>query len=395
MTDNVQVDYWQVAMNNHRYYKGKLAVKSKVPLKWKDDLAVYYTPWVATPCLEIAKDPNLAYELTWKNNSVAVVSDGSAVLGLWNIWGLAWLPVMEGKSILFKEFGWVDAVPIVLNTQDPDEIIKIVEAIAPTFGGINLEDIKAPECFYIEDELKKRLNIPVFHDDQHGTAIVVLAWLINALKFTWKTKETIKVVINWVWAAWIAITKLLLMYWVKDIITVDSKGVIFKWRDNLNYMKEIVADITNTACILDSDSKECIKWWLKDAVKWRDVFIGVSVAWALTWEMIKLMNKDPIVFAMANPIPEIMPNKAKEVWVAVIATWRSDFPNQINNVLVFPGIFRWVLDWRIIQIRNDHNLAAAQAIADCVKHIDADNIIPSPFDRSVAGKVAEAVKKVW
>ncbi len=377
------MNYWELSLEKHEQYRWKLEVKSKVPLNDRNDLSTYYTPWVATPCLEIAKNPELAYKYTWKSNSVAVVSDWSAVLGLGNIWGIAWLPVMEGKSILFKEFWWVDAVPIVLSTQDPEEIIKVVEAIAPSFGGINLEDISSPNCFYVEEELKKRLNIPVFHDDQHGTAIVTLAWIINALKLTWKKKEDVKVLINWVWAAWIAIAKLLLNYGIKNIIMVDTFGAIYKWRENMNTVKDMIAEITNL---------ELLRWWLAESIKWRDIFIWVSAPWVLTKDMVRSMNVDPMIFAMANPIPEIMPSDAKEAWAKIIATWRSDFPNQINNVLAFPWIFRWALDARIHKIEDKHKLAAAIALADYVKDIDYDHIIPNTLDKNVAMIVAEAVK---
>ena len=377
------MDYFKKALEEHKKYKWKLEIKSKVPLNSKDDLSIFYTPWVAQPCKEIHKNPYLAYDYTWKNNSVAVVSDWSAVLGLWNIWWLAWLPVMEWKAILFKEFAWVDAVPIVLNTQDPEEIIKIVEAIAPTFWWINLEDIAAPKCFYIEEELKKSLNIPVFHDDQHWTAIVVLAWLINALKLADKKFDQIKVVISWAWAAWIAIAKLLHKYWVKNIILVDSKWIIYPWRENLNPYKEEVAQY----------NIENIKWSLKDALKWADVFIGVSKPNLLTAEDIRLMAEKPIIFALSNPIPEIMPEEAKKWGAFVIATWRSDFPNQVNNLLAFPWIFRWALDARIPQIETEHKIAVAEALANYVwDKLSPEYILPSPLDKNVAKVIAEAVK---
>ena len=378
------MDYAQEAINQHKHYRWKLTTQSKVPLETKDDLATYYTPWVAAPCLEIAKDKNLAYDYTWKNNSVAIVSDGSAVLWLWNIWPEAWLPVMEWKAILFKKYGNIDAIPIVLNTQDPDEIIKVVEAIAPTFGGINLEDIAAPNCFYIEEELKKRLNIPVFHDDQHGTAIVVLAWLTNALKLKNTELSSQKIVISWAWAAAIAIGKLLKKAWAENIIFLDSKWVIHNWRTDLNKYKQEVS-----AWNLDQISGS-----LDDAIKWADIFIWVSKPGLLHTGHIQSMNENPIIFALANPTPEIMPDEAISAGAFIVATSRSDFPNQVNNVLAFPGIFRGALDGRISQITDEHKIAAAKALANFVKNPDREHIIPSAFDEWVADMVAEAVKNV-
>lgn len=376
------MDYAQESIKQHKYYHWKLTTQTKVPLETKDDLSTYYTPWVAAPCLEIAENKDLAYDYTWKNNSVAIISDWSAVLWLWNIWPEAWLPVMEWKAILFKKYWNIDAIPIVLNTQNPDEIIKIVEAIAPTFGWINLEDIAAPNCFYIEEELKKRLNIPVFHDDQHWTAIVVLAWLTNALKIKNTELSTQKIVISWAWAAAIAIGKLLRKAWAENIIFLDSKWVIHTWRTDLNPYKQSVAwwNIYQ------------ISWTLDDAIKWADIFIWVSKPELLHKEHIQSMNKDPIIFALANPTPEIMPDEAKEAWAFIIATWRSDFPNQVNNVLAFPGIFRGALDARIPQITDEHKIAAAKALAEFIKNPDIEHIIPSAFDEGVADKVAEAVK---
>ena len=378
------MDYAQEAINQHKKYQWKLTTLSKVPLETKDDLATYYTPWVAAPCLEIAQDKNLAYDYTWKNNSVAVVSDGSAVLWLGNIGSEAWLPVMEWKAILFKKYGNIDAIPIVLNTQDPDEIIKVVEAIAPTFGGINLEDIAAPNCFYIEEELKKRLNIPVFHDDQHWTAIVVLAWLINALKLKNADFSSQKIVISGAWAAAIAIGKLLKKAWAENIIFLDSKWVIYEWRDNLNKYKEEIAPW----------NIEQISWTLDNAIKWADIFIWVSKPGLLHKEHIQSMNSDPIIFALANPTPEIMPDEAREAGAFIVATWRSDFPNQVNNVLAFPGIFRGALDARIPQITDQHKIAAAKALASFVENPNREHIIPSAFDKWIADKVADAVKSV-
>ena len=347
-------------------------------------MSIYYTPGVAAPCLEIAKNKDLVYDYTWRNNSVAIVSDWSAVLWLGNIWPEAWLPVMEWKAILFKKYWGIDAIPIVLNTQDPDEIIKVVEAIAPTFWGINLEDIAAPNCFYIEEELKKRLNIPVFHDDQHWTAVVVLAWLTNALKLKNAELSTQKIVISWAWAAAIAIWKLLKKAWAKNIIFLDSKWVIHEWRSDLNKYKQEIAHL----------NIEQVSGTLDDAIKWADIFIWVSKPWLLHKEHIQSMNKDPIIFALANPTPEIMPDEAKEAWAFIVATWRSDFPNQVNNVLAFPWIFRGALDARIPQITDEHKIAAAKALASFIQNPDCEHIIPSAFDEWVSDKIAEAVKSI-
>ena len=386
------MDYFKESIKLHKKLWGKIETVSKYKINNKNDLSLLYTPWVAEPCREIAKDKEKAYDYTIKSNTIAVISDGSAVLWLWNIWPEAWLPVMEWKCIIFKEFAWVNAFPIVLDTQDTEEIINIIKKISPTFWWINLEDISALRCFEIEERLKKELNIPVFHDDQHGTAIIVLAWLINALKVTKKKKEDIKIVINWVWAAWIAITKLLLLYWVKDIVVVDSRGTIYKERAGLNPVKEMLTDITNTVCILDPNSKECIKWWLEDAVKWRDIFIGVSVPWVLTEEMVESMNKDSIIFAMSNPTPEIMPDLAYKAWAKIVATWRSDFPSQLNNALVFPWIFKGALKNRVVQITDDMKLKAALNLAKYVKNPTFDFIIPSIFDKKVVDIIARAIK---
>ena len=386
------MDYFAESLKLHKKYVWKLETSVKMELNTKDDLSLAYSPGVAQPCLEIQKDPEKAYDYTLKANTVAVISDGSAVLWLGNIWGLAGLPVMEWKCALLKEFWGVNAFPIILDTQDTEEIISTIKNIAPTFGGINLEDFSAPRCFEIEERLKAELDIPVFHDDQHGTAIVTLAWLINWLKITGKKKEDIKVVVNWVWAAWVAITKLMLQYGIKDIVMVDSKGTIHKWRSDLNPTKEMLTNITNTACVLDPSSKECITWGLVDAVKGRDVFVWVSVAGALTSDMVKSMNKDPMIFAMANPTPEIMPEVAKAAWAQIIATGRSDFPNQLNNVLVFPGLFKWALQNRVSQITEEMKLAAAIALADYVKNPTVDEIIPSPLDKNIADVIAKVIK---
>lgn len=380
----------------HAEKRGKIEVISKVPIKTKDDLSLAYTPGVAEPCRAIHKNPEDVYKYTNKGNMVAVVTDGSAVLGLGNIGAAAGMPVMEGKAILFKEFGGVDAFPICLSTQDTDEIIETVQRIAPGFGGINLEDISAPRCFEIEKRLIELLDIPVFHDDQHGTAIVVLAGLINALKVTNRKFEDIRVAISGAGAAGTAITKLLVTYGVnpEHILLSDSRGAIFKDRDNLNEVKEYLADITNTACHLGADNPECKTGGLAEIMEGADVFIGVSKAGVVTEDMVRSMANDPIVFAMANPEPEIMPDLAKKAGAAIVATGRSDFPNQINNVLGFPGIFRGVLDARIRIIDDKIKITAAETIASYVKEPTVDQIIPSALDTGVATAVAEAIKKL-
>lgn len=374
------MDFNKKALDMHKQKKGKIEIKSKFgPLKTKEDLSIAYTPGVAEPCRVIAKDKGKVYDYTSKWNLVAVVTDGSAVLGLGNIGPEAALPVMEGKAILFKEFGNVDAFPICLATQDTEEIIKAVKLIAPGFGGINLEDISAPRCFEVEERLKKELDIPVFHDDQHGTAIVVLAGLINALKITGKKMEEIKVVFNGAGAGGIAVAKILRDVGVKNIIMCDSKGVIYKGRkEGVNKYKEEFA--------VETDART-----LADAIKGADIFIGLSVAGALKKDMVKSMNKDPIIFAMANPVPEIMPDEAKEAGARIIATGRSDFPNQVNNVLAFPGVFRGALDARA-QITEKMKIAAAKALAGMVEKPAEDRIIPYALDKGVAEKIAEAVK---
>jgi len=377
------MDYFSESLKLHKQHVGKIETGLKMPLNTKDDLSLAYSPGVAQPCIEIQKDKNTAYDYTLKANTVAVISDGSAVLGLGNIWGLAGLPVMEWKCALLKEFWGVNGFPIILDTQDTEEIITTIKNIAPTFGGINLEDISAPRCFEIEERLKAELDIPVFHDDQHGTAIVTLAWVINGLKITGKNKEDIKVVVNGVGAAWVAITKLLLLYGIKDIVMVDSKWIIHKNRDDLNSTKQMLAEITN----LDNISGS-----LEDAVKNRDIFVWVSVAGALKPEMVETMNIDPMIFAMANPTPEIMPDLAKKAGAKIVATGRSDFPNQLNNVLVFPGLFKWALANRVSQITDDMKLQAAQALADYVKNPTVDEIIPSPLDKNVADEIAKVIK---
>lgn len=368
----------------HKKYKGKFSVASKVPLETKEDLSLAYTPGVAKVSSAVAEDPALAYEVTSKWNTVAVVSDGTAVLGLGDIGPLGALPVMEGKAILFKKFADVDAVPICLDTKDTEEIIKTVKAIAPSFGGINLEDISAPRCFEIEQRLKKDLDIPVFHDDQHGTAIVVLAGLLNALKVVGKKLEEIKVVINGAGAAGIAIANILINSGVKKIFLVDSKGITCTPRNDLNEQKRYVAEMVK----MDFCGS------LADALSGADVFIGVSKGGLLKKEMIRKMASEPIVFAMANPTPEIMPDEAYIAGARVVATGRSDFPNQINNVLAFPGIFRGALDSRAKEITEEMKIAAAEALAGLVDKPKPDKIIPAPFDLGVAESVAQAVKKV-
>jgi len=377
------MDYFKESLKLHKKIKGKISTELKLELNTKDDLSLAYTPWVAEPCREIAKDPENAYKYTLKWNTVAVISDWSAVLGLWNIWGLAGLPVMEWKCALFKEFWKVNAFPIILDTQDTEEIISTIKNISSTFGWINLEDFSAPRCFEIEERLKAELNIPVFHDDQHWTAIVCLAGLINWLKIINKQKEEIKIVVNGLWAAGTAIIKLLKLYWVWDIVVCDSKWIVSSTRDNLNSQKQEILKITN---------KDDISGSLKDAIVWADVFIWVSVAGALTSDMVKTMNSDSMIFAMANPTPEIMPDIAKKAWARIIATGRSDFPNQLNNVLVFPWIFKWALQNRVVKITEEHKLAAAQALADYVKNPTEYNIIPSPLDKWVADVIAGVIK---
>lgn len=377
------MDYFKESLKMHKLWAWKLETVSKAKIKDKNDLSIAYSPWVAEPCREIARDKSKVYDYTLKSNTIAVISDWSAVLGLGNIWAEAWLPVMEWKAVLFKEFAWLNAFPIVLNTQNTEEIIQTIKNIAPTFGWINLEDISAPRCFEIEERLKEELDIPVMHDDQHWTAIVVLAWVINWLKLTHKSKENVKVVVNGLWAAWTAITKLLHLYWIKNIIVCDSKWIISKSRTDLNDEKKKILEITNS---------ENISWGLKEAVIWRDIFVWVSVAWALNIDMVKSMNIDPMIFAMANPTPEIMPEDAKLAWAKIIATWRSDYPNQLNNVLVFPWVFRWALDNKVKKITDEMKIKAAINLANATKDLSFDKIIPSPFDYWVVEAVSSAIK---
>lgn len=375
------------ALRLHAEWKGKLTTESKIKIDSGEVLALAYTPGVAEPCKVIAKDPEAAYTYTIKQNTIAVVSDGSAVLGLGNIGALGGMPVMEGKAVLFKEFGGVNAVPICLDTQDTEEIIKTVVNIAPAFGGINLEDISAPRCFEIEERLKKLLKIPVFHDDQHGTAIVVLSATINALKITGKKKEECKVVVNGAGAAGTAITKLLLRYGFKDIIMCDSKGIIDGENPKTAEYKKEVDKITNPRRVRGS---------LADAMAGSDIFIGVSAPDVVSADMVASMSKDSIVFAMANPVPEIMPDVAKKAGARIVGTGRSDFPNQINNVVAFPGIFKGALEGRAEQITEEMKVAAAEAIAGLVKpeELSEDYIMPEAFNPDVAERVADAVKKL-
>ncbi|MBU9745325.1 NADP-dependent malic enzyme [Lachnospiraceae bacterium ASD3451] len=373
------------ALQMHEAWNGKLEIRSKAPVTSREDLAIAYTPGVAEPCKVIAKDPEAAYRYTIKANTIAVVSDGSAVLGLGNIGARAAMPVMEGKAVLFKEFGGVNAVPICLDTQDTEEIIRTVVNIAPAFGGINLEDISAPRCFEIEGRLKELLDIPVFHDDQHGTAIVVLAGVINALKVTGKKKEECRVVVNGAGSAGIAIAKLLLTYGFTQITMCDRCGIIGKSTQGLNWMQQQMAEVTN----LDDRQGN-----LADAMKGADIFVGVSAPGIVTKEMVASMNRDSILFAMANPVPEIMPDEARAAGARVVGTGRSDFPNQVNNVVAFPGIFKGALEGRAAQITEEMKLAAAAAIAGLVpkEELSEENIMPEAFDPRVADVVSRAVK---
>ena len=379
------MNYKEKAMKLHEDLKGKLEIKSRVSLKEKSNLALAYTPGVAEPCLEIQKDPLRSYDLTRRWNTVAVITDGTAVLGLGDIGPEAGMPVMEGKSILFKEFGDVDAFPLCIRSKDVDEIVHSISLFSGSFGGINLEDISAPRCFEIEEKLKEICDIPVFHDDQHGTAIVVIAALFNALKLTGKKLEKIKVVQNGPGAAGTAIIKMLVQLGVKQIVAVDSKGIIYRGRkEGMSAYKNELAQITNP---------EQLKGSLADAVIGADVFIGTSVAGCLTPEMIQNMNADPIIFACANPEPEIYPEEARAAGASVVCTGRSDFPNQVNNVLVFPGLFRGALDARATTLTERMKLAAAHAIADLIKEEDlsADYILPTIFDDRIKDAVSEAV----
>ena len=375
------------ALKMHEEWHGKIETCAKSHVNSREDLAIAYTPGVAEPCKVIAKDPEAAYTYTMKSNTVAVVSDGSAVLGLGNIGALAAMPVMEGKAVLFKEFGGVNAVPICLDTQDTEEIIKSVVNIAPAFGGINLEDISAPRCFEIEERLKELLDIPVFHDDQHGTAIVVLAGIINAMKVTGKDKESAKVVVNGAGSAGVAITKLLLTYGFKDVTMCDISGILGKGSQNLNWMQQKMVEVTNP---------EQKTGTLADALKGADIFVGVSAPNIVTQDMVASMNKDAILFAMANPVPEIMPDIAKAAGAKVVGTGRSDFPNQVNNVVAFPGIFKGALEGRATAITEEMKLATAKAIAGLGpdEELNENNILPEAFDPRVADVVSRAVKEL-
>ena len=375
------------ALQMHEKWQGKIETTAKAHVNSREDLAIAYTPGVAEPCKAIAEDPEDAYKYTIKSNTIAVVSDGSAVLGLGNIGALAAMPVMEGKAVLFKEFGGVNAVPICLDTQDTEEIIQTVVNIAPAFGGINLEDISAPRCFEIEERLKELLDIPVFHDDQHGTAIVVLAGIINALKVTGKVKEECRVVINGAGSAGVAITRLLLTYGFRHVTMCDINGMISKASPDLNWMQQKMAEVTNL---------EGRTGTLADALQGADIFVGVSAPNIVTKEMVSSMNKDAILFAMANPVPEIMPDLAKEAGAKVVGTGRSDFPNQVNNVVAFPGIFKGALEGRASQITEDMKLATAKAIAGLVaeEDLNENNILPEAFDPRVAEAVSKAVKEL-
>ena len=377
------MDYNKLAIELHKKYKGKITtqIRDQEELD-RDKLSAYYTPGVGEISRIIAANPESLPDYTWTNNLVAIISDGSAILGLGNLGPKAAMPVMEGKALLLKHFANVDSVPIVLDVHEPDEIIKTVKAIAPSFGAINLEDIAAPKCFEIEERLKEELDIPVFHDDQHGTAIVVLAGLINAAKLTNRKLTECKITVVGAGAAGTAIIKLLNLYGIKNILTVDSRGIINKNRTDLNTEKTILLDYINSS---QSGS-------LQDALSGSDIFIGVSRAGLLTSELVKTMAKDPIIFALANPTPEIMPDEAKSAGAAIIATGRSDFANQINNSLAFPGIFRGALDNGVKKITDQHKLAAAEAIAELVENPSASEIIPSPFDKRVVKTVANVIK---
>ena len=380
------MDYNSLSLKMHEENKGKVEVVSKVKIKDRDDLSTAYTPGVAEPCKVIHEDPKEAYTYTLKQNTIAVVSDGSAVLGLGNIGPEAAMPVMEGKAVLFKEFGGVNAFPICLKTQDVDEIVETVQRLEPTFGGINLEDISAPRCFEIERRLKETMNIPVFHDDQHGTAIIVLAGVINSLKLTGKKKEDCRIVVNGSGAAGIAISKLLLRYGFRHLVICDSKGIISRDRENLNWIKKEMLEVTN----LDNQNGT-----LADALVGADIFIGVSAPNSVTEEMVRSMNKDAILFAMANPVPEIMPDLAKAAGARIVGTGRSDFPNQVNNVLVFPGIFKGALEGKARQITEDMKLAAAEALAGIVsdEELNEEFILPEAFNPKVSEVVSAAVRE--
>ncbi|MDO5564527.1 MAG: NADP-dependent malic enzyme [Eubacteriales bacterium] len=376
------MDYDEESLKLHKKYQGKIEVISRVEINNKNDLSIYYTPGVASPCLEIQKDKSKSYDYTRRSNLVAVITDGSAVLGLGDIGPEASMPVMEGKCILFKHFANIDAFPICVDTKDVDKLVETIYLISKSFGGINLEDISAPRCFEIENKLKQKCDIPIFHDDQHGTAIVVLAGLINALKVTNKKKEEVKICISGAGAAGTSIAKILLSYGFENIIMCDINGIIYDGRENDHYYLKEISKITN---------KEKLKGSIHDAIKNRDIFIGVSKSNLINSDDIKNMNKDPIVFALANPTPEIMPDEAKKGGCRIIATGRSDFPNQINNICAFPGIFRGALDAKAKNIDEEMKLSASLAIANFIKNIDEDHILPNPLDDNLCKAVAQAV----
>ncbi len=376
------MDYKKESLRRHRELRGKIEIHIKDPLETQESISIFYTPGMGAVCEEIVAHPESAWDLTGLNNSVAIISDGTAVLGLGDIGPHGALPVMEGKSMLFKRFGGINCYPIVLNTKDPDEIIATIKNIAPSYGAINLEDIAAPGCFYIEERLKEELDIPVFHDDQHGTAVVVLAALINTMKITSRTLSDCKIVVVGAGAAGTAIIKLLNLYAQPEILAVDSKGIVSKDRADLNVEKKKLLNFTNPNNLSGS---------LEDSLRGSDIFIGVSKAGLLTQSMVKSMNKNPIIFAMANPVPEIMPDEARKAGVAVMATGRSDFPNQINNALAFPGIFRGALDNRVKAITDQHKIAAAEIIASLVEDPSADTIVPSILDPRLVPAIAKVI----
>lgn len=382
------MDYYKESLKLHEKYKGKWEMNSKVPIETHEDLSLAYTPGVAQPCLEIAKDPNEVYKYTSKWNTVAIATDGSAALGLGNIGGMAAFPIMEGKAVLFKKFADIDAIPICLDTQDTDEIVNVLKHIAPTFGGINLEDISAPRCFEIERKLQEQIDIPVFHDDQHGTAIVVSAGVINSARYQGKKMEDIKIAISGAGAAGTAIADMLLGFGVGDVILCDSKGLIYRDRDDLTPEKIRLAEKTN---------RENIKGTLADAMIGADVFVGVSQPGIVSKEMVRSMKPDPVIFAMSNPEPEILPDDAREAGAVIIGTGRSDFANQVNNLLAFPGVFRGALDSRAKRVTEEMKIAAAKAIADSVPDtvLSPEKIIPSIFDENVGTNVACAVAEAW